>query len=112
MTPASRFAASPACDIVVRGRRFLDRAARSAWVLGALSWVAWMLAEAALMSGRSLAEVVTGSALAQVLTETRFGRVWVWRLCVAIALGAAMLSKLCDLDDVRRLVLADERHRE
>ena len=29
-----------------------------------------------------------------------------------VALGATMLSKLCDLDDVRRLVLADERHRE
>jgi putative copper resistance protein D len=53
------------------------------------SWVAWFFCEAALMSGKPFAQALSGDTLKLVL-ETRFGRLWVLRLALAVALTASL----------------------
>ncbi len=52
-----------------------------AWVLGAsvISGAGWLVAEAALMSGLPVAQVIGGDTIGVVLGSTAFGRLWIWR---------------------------------
>jgi putative copper resistance protein D len=88
----------------------LDRFLRAAgwWGLGVslVSGAAWLLLEAALMSGKSVGEATSGAVLWVVLGGTGFGRVWMWRLILATALGALMFARAAAAGGRRPLMLA------
>ena len=66
---------------------------RAAWLGLAItmaSGAAWVLLQAAAMSGLSLREAVTADILATVLTETQFGTVSECRFALAIVLAACL----------------------
>jgi putative copper export protein/mono/diheme cytochrome c family protein/peroxiredoxin len=68
--------------------------ASATWAVAAalLSAVAWLAAQAAEMSGHPLRRVLLDAALLRtVLLQTLFGRVWLARVVLAIALGALLL---------------------
>src|SRR4051812_25109384 len=58
-------------------------------IASVVSWLAWFLAAASVMSGSPLAGL-DGATLAQVLFETQFGHIFALRLGLAIALGALL----------------------
>lgn len=64
------------------------------WSLGVsiVSGVAWLAAEAAAMSGAPLDQAIRRDILELVLGKTVFGRLWVLRFGVAVALGALLLA--------------------
>jgi putative copper export protein/mono/diheme cytochrome c family protein/peroxiredoxin len=71
-----------------------DRLMRvAAWclVLVLVSGTFWFFVQAAAMSGASLAGAFDRETLVAVLSETLFGRVWIARLALAAALGAALV---------------------
>lgn len=92
--PARREAGHPAdadgCDSDVLLR--LRRVALWGIVASLVSGAAWLAAEAALMSGRPLAQALTPDTLGLVLGKTTFGRVWLLRLGIAIGLGMLMAA--------------------
>jgi putative copper resistance protein D len=59
-----------------------------ALVLGVLSSVLWLALEVPLMSGEAFHEAVRGPTLFVVLEQTWFGRVWIARAVLALALFA------------------------
>ncbi len=97
--PAVQTSQSTAVDVNERVRGFLRTA--GPWGLGVslLSGVAWLLLEAALMSGQPIAEAIRGGTLWLVLTGTGFGRVWMWRFTIAAALGALMFARAAAVQD-------------
>ena len=91
--PATRTLQAAPMDADERIRGFLRVAGW--WGLGVslLSGAAWLLVEAALVGRQSIAQAASGGALWLVLTKTAFGRVWIWRLGFATALGALMFAQ-------------------
>jgi putative copper export protein/mono/diheme cytochrome c family protein len=91
--PATRTSQPDTMEVNERIRGFLRAAGW--WGLGVslLSGAAWLLVEAALVGRQSIAEGASGGALWLVLTKTAFGRVWIWRLGLATALGALMFAR-------------------
>ncbi len=71
-------------------QRHLVRA--TSWYLAFVfgSGVLWLAAQAASVSGMNFARALNRETLGAVLAETRFGRVWIVRLALAAALGAAL----------------------
>jgi len=79
-----------------------------AWTLAAsvMSGVIWLAAEAAIMSGTPLAQAINADTIGLVLGRTEFGRLWVLRLVLALALGALLLSIGRSANETRRLRIA------
>ena len=63
------------------------------WSLGiaVVSAAAWFALEAALVGGSPFIDAMSGDVLGRVATETMFGRAWLWRFAIAIALAVVML---------------------
>ena len=87
-------------------RNGIERRLRStaAWslVVSVVSGLAWLALEAPLMSGLPAREALGGDTLAVVLTQTLFGRTWMLRACLAIALATSLLAGARSADDRRR----------
>jgi putative copper export protein/mono/diheme cytochrome c family protein len=86
----------------------LPRALRfGAWTLAAavISAVIWLVGEASAMSGKPIAQM-GGDTIGLVLGKTVFGRLWLWRLGLAIALAALLWAIGRSADRRRRLRLA------
>jgi len=97
--PASRGAGrvASAGDIY---RRYLRI---GAWSLAAsiVSGLLWLAVEAAVMSGAPLSQAISRDNLGLVLGRTVFGRLWILRFGLAVAL-AALLVAMARSDDNRR----------
>jgi putative copper export protein/mono/diheme cytochrome c family protein/peroxiredoxin len=52
----------------------------------------WLAVEASSMSGMPLGQAISGDTLGLVLSETVFGRLWVWRFGVAVVFGALLVA--------------------
>jgi putative copper resistance protein D len=70
--------------------RRLFRVAGSCVAIGIASAIAWLLLEAANMSGTPLTEALNRPTLDAVLRETLFGRVWLIRLALSLVLSALL----------------------
>jgi putative copper export protein/mono/diheme cytochrome c family protein len=90
--PATRTAQPAGVDVNERVRIFLRTAGWWGWGVSLLSGAIWLVVEAALMSGRPIAEAASGGTLWLVLARTGFGRVWMWRFGIAVVLGALMFA--------------------
>ena len=101
--PATRASRPAAAAVDERVAGFLRAAGWCGLGVSLLSGAAWLLLEAALMSGQSIAEATTGGALWLVLTGTGFGSVWMWRLVLAAALGALMVAHAAAVRERRSL---------
>ncbi len=90
--PATRAGEPVATAIRERVGRFLRIAAW--WALGValLSGLVWLIVEAALISRRPIAEATGGDTLGLVLTGTVFGRVWIARFVLIVALGMLLVA--------------------
>jgi putative copper export protein/mono/diheme cytochrome c family protein len=78
-----------------------------AWIgvgLAVVSGAAWLTSTSASMSGQSLAAVISRGVLSQVLTQTRFGRDWLLRLCLAALIALCIPAR--EIRVVRWLVFA------
>lgn len=73
-------------------RRRLGRVAL--WSIGAgiASWLVWLACEAVLMSGAPVDVALHGETLIAVLGKTAFGRLWLLRIALAVALTAFLWS--------------------
>jgi putative copper resistance protein D len=71
-------------------RRRLPRVARVCIAVGIASAVAWLAAVAATMSGLPLARAIDPPTLSAVIGDTLFGKVWIARFCLALALLFAL----------------------
>jgi putative copper export protein/mono/diheme cytochrome c family protein/peroxiredoxin len=92
-----------------RRRTDLPRAlAYGAWTLVAsvISGMIWLAAEAAIMSGTPLAQAINADTFGLVLGRTEFGRLWVLRFVLALALGTLLLSIGRSANEKRRLRIA------
>jgi putative copper resistance protein D len=78
----------PDRDEVSRGRL---RVAAWSLCVSVVSSVAWLLFELADMSGMPMHDALTASNLGLVLGTTVFGRVWLLRWAIAVALGVMLL---------------------
>ena len=99
--PATQAAEPAALAVRERVGKFLR--ATGWWGLGLslLSGAAWLLLEAALMSGHPIDEALSSGALQLILARTAFGRVWAWRFGLAIALGVLMFRPAMGAGDRR-----------
>ncbi|HEV2220658.1 MAG TPA: copper homeostasis membrane protein CopD [Casimicrobiaceae bacterium] len=70
--------------------RRMRRIAGSALAVSLLAAIAWLGLEASRMSGLSLADAAGGEVLSTVLLQTLFGKVWISRIVLGTALGAAL----------------------
>src|SRR4029453_10150124 len=57
-----------------------------------VSGATWLAAEAALMSGLPLGQALGRDTLELVFVKTAFGRLWILRFGLAVALAALLLS--------------------
>ena len=96
---AFRFYALPAGDaraamqrILVQFDAWLGRMTLATAIVALVSALALLLCQAAAMAG-SPAAAIDPKTLTAVLFETRFGRVWVWHLLLAILLLLACLGR-------------------
>jgi putative copper resistance protein D len=92
-----------------RGRSDLPTAlVCGAWTLAAsvISGVIWLTAEAAIMSGTPLAQAIKADTIGLVLGKTEFGRLWVLRFFLAMALCTLLLSIGRSATEQRRLRIA------
>jgi putative copper resistance protein D len=64
------------------------------WALAAsiLSGAIWLAAEAAMMSGMPVAQAISNDTIRVVLSKTEFGRLWVWRFGLSVALGVLLVA--------------------
>ena len=92
--PATRGGEQTAVDIGERVGRFLRIVAW--WALGVslFSGAAWLIVEAALIGRGSIAEVTSGETLGLVVTGTVFGRVWIARFALIVALGVLLVARV------------------
>jgi len=58
-----------------------------------VSGLAWLWAQAALVTGQPLGQALTRDAIIGVLTKTQFGRLWQLRLGLIVLLGALLLFR-------------------
>ena len=70
--------------------RRLARLGFTALALAVASGAAWLLANAAIMSGETVSETLSDGTLWIVVAETMFGNDWLARLVLACLLGAVM----------------------
>src|SRR5216683_5853495 len=70
--------------------RRLFRVAGLCVAIGIASAIAWLLLEAANMSGMPLREALNRQTLVAVLRETLFGRIWLLRLGLSLVLSAVL----------------------
>ena len=92
-----------------RGGRHLPTALMyGAWTLVAsvMSGVIWLAAEAAIMSGTPLVQAINADTVGLVLGRTAFGRLWVLRFVLALALGVLLLTIGRSANETRRLRIA------
>jgi putative copper export protein/mono/diheme cytochrome c family protein len=75
-------------------------------VASIVSGLIWLAAEAAIMSGTPLPQAISLDTLGLVLGETVFGRLWVLRFGLAVALGALLLATARSDDDGHKLRIA------
>jgi putative copper export protein/mono/diheme cytochrome c family protein len=66
----------------------------------------WLAAEAAVMSGTPLPQAISRDTLGLVLDETVFGRLWILRFGLSVALGALLLATARSDDDEHKLRIA------
>jgi len=86
--------------------RWLKNTLLAAAVAALLSALAWWDALAASMGG-GWAEALSGETLAAVLFDTKFGRVWIWRLAIsALLIFALLLARRGDWTLRIRLLVA------
>lgn len=71
-------------------QRRLIRVASWGVAIGIASSIAWLLLEAANMSGAPLAAAISGDTLGVVVRETLFGRIWAIRLALSLLLAAML----------------------
>ena len=71
-----------------------------------ISGVIWLTAEAAIMSGTPLAQAIKADTIGLVLGKTEFGRLWVLRFFLAMALCTLLLSIGRSATEQRRLRIA------
>ena len=73
------------------------------WGLAAsvASVVAWLALEAISMSGLSPAVALGPDTLARVLANTNFGRVWLLRVCLAVACAGLLVASRRSTDEAR-----------
>lgn len=90
--PAWRDAGYSPCERDSGVQRRLHRVASWAIVASVASGAAWLAAEAANMSGMPLAQAMHPDMLSLVLGKTAFGRVWVLRLGITVALCVLLLA--------------------
>jgi hypothetical protein len=105
-TPAWRGAGR---ETLQRRQRLLSLAlACGAWTLaaGVASAAIWLAAETAIMSGLPMAQAISGDAMGLVLSSTVVGRLWIWRLGLAVALGALLMASGRSASERRRLRMA------
>jgi copper resistance protein D len=72
---------------------WLGRMTLSTAIIAFVSALALLLCQAAAMAGSSPAAAIDPATVTAVLFETRFGRVWLWHLLIAILLVFACLSR-------------------
>jgi putative copper resistance protein D len=80
--------------------------ARWSVIASIVSGVAWLAAQAAVMSGMPVGQAMNRETLGLVLGNTVFGRVWMLRIGLVIALGAVLLALDRSAGDPRRSRLA------
>ena len=105
-TPVWRDAGGAAFE---QRQRFLALAlVCGAWTLAAsvISGIIWLAAEAAIMSGTPLAQAISVDTVGLVLVKTEFGRLWILRFFLAIALGTMLLSIGRSVNEQPRLRIA------
>ena len=90
-TPALRPYAPSGAEARLGWERTRRRLTGWSLALASLSAVAWLLLEAALMSGRPLGQAVALPLLGTVLARTVFGRVWTVRLTLFLLAGVVLL---------------------
>jgi len=76
-------------------RRLAQPLSLVAWVslgLALVSGAAWLVFVAAQMSGETITATLTEDVIGTVLSETRFGQVWIWRFVLAVILAILLLS--------------------
>ena len=99
--PAGRGSGERAVEV----RNGIERRVRSiaTWSLAVsiVPGLAWLALEAPLMSGLPTRHACRGETLAEVLTQTLFGRTWMLRACLAIGIGASLLAGARSADDSR-----------
>ena len=86
--------------------RRLLAVARWSVIASVASGAAWLVAQATVMSGVQVGQAMNREMLGLVLGNTAFGRVWVLRLGLAIALVAVLLALRRSARDPRRSSLA------
>ena len=93
------FVARPACRGVAGSaslRVEIERRTRSlaagSLAVSVATGLLWLAIEAPIMSGLPTWEALRGGTVAVVLTQTSFGRTWMLRGGLALALGAALLA--------------------
>jgi putative copper export protein/mono/diheme cytochrome c family protein len=104
--PAWRDARHPGAGngVAIDGR--LSPVARWCVVASLASGVAWLAAEAAVMSGLPIEQAISPDVLGLVLGKTTFGRVWMLRFGLVIAAWALLLAMGRSPTEPRRLILA------
>lgn len=65
----------------------------AALLLALVSGAAWLAANSSTMSGEPMADVLAHGLWMTVLTQTRFGRVWLLRLALAALLGCCFVAQ-------------------
>jgi putative copper resistance protein D len=88
--PALRSVSEPVSIDSREPERRLFRVAGSCVAIGIASAIAWLLLEAANMSGMPLTEALNRHTLDAVLRETLFGRIWLVRLALSLLLSAVL----------------------
>lgn len=90
-----RMVAGPLLDrqaVSIRYRSSLHRWVAVALAIAALSGAAWALLVAMQLGEASASQVLTDSTLSTLLTDTRFGQVWLWRAFFLTLVAAALTS--------------------
>src|SRR5450631_2594104 len=80
---------------LVQRQRLLPRAlVFGAWTIAAsvISGATWLAAEIVTMSGIPIAQAIGDGTIGLVLGGTVFGRLWVWRLGLAVVLGVLLVA--------------------
>lgn len=79
--------------------RLLIRLAGWSLLVALVSGLVWLWVQAAIVTGRPLAQALTLDTLGSVLTKTQFGRVWQLRLVLIALLGGFLLFRERERDD-------------
>ena len=65
----------------------------AAFIVAIVSGAGWLIATGSSMSGVPLRSVVSQGIVGIVLTQTRFGQVWMWRGALAVVLAACLIGQ-------------------